>query len=363
MIRRPAALAALVALLALTACGPGSPSPSTTPGAGATPGETVTAAPIDTPDPTADHPTPRFGTGCADLVTPALLSAIFPFETSATDPLATEFSVGHGYIPRHSAVAQLGGMLCEWSNGEPYSSMTGASEFRGVQLAILPEASEGWTQMVEYYGFDSAGGQVYCSDDGFDNCSIDVFVDGYWISAELHVEVTAGTLAAVQALAMHLRGEAAAFGTPAPRWVGEGVVAVSTDCDVTLPAGLAGEIFGAAELTLPEGGGGWSLWASAIQAAGDGWACAWFGEAPREISVDWVSGGSWIATHLGALDGAPLTLTGMTADDAATIECSGTRCIAQLIVGRSWIIATVDGSPNPTAGATRLAQHLVDQLR
>lgn len=348
----------LSVLLALAACG--TSSPESTP----TADDTATSGPTTDPtDAAVDQPTARFGDGCAELVPASMLSAIFPFTAEPHDLLATEYTAIRDYIPRHSSVAQLGGMLCEWSNGQPYSSQTGASAFRGVQLAILPEATEGWERMVSYYGLDSDAGQVSCADTVFASCSFDVFEDGYWIGADLSVEVTPGTLAAVQALADHVRSEAAAFGNPAPRWAGDGVLAVSPDCDVTLPGGLVGEIFGTAEMLPPEGGGGWSLWAEAIQVAGNDWGCAWFGEAPREISVSWVNGGSWLATELGALDGTALGVPGMTDDDSATLSCTGTRCVVQLIVGRSWIIATVDGSPDPTAGATTLTQYLVDLLR
>jgi hypothetical protein len=358
MIRKlTSASLALLALLTLAACDVGTPPDPT-------PGITVTTVPTDEPtEAPLDQPTARFGDGCAELVPTSVLSSIFPFPVQLNDFLATEYSAGNAQIPRHSSVAQLGGMLCEWSNGQPYSSQSGASAFRGIQIAILPEASEGWAQMVSYYGFDGETGQVYCADGDSGVCVVDVYQDGYWVSAEIVVDVISGTLAAVESLATHLRSQASMFGTPAPRWEGADVLAVPSDCDLTLPSGLVDEIFGPVEMDLPDGGGGWSLYAAAYASAGNGWGCGSFDESSRAVWVDWVNGGSWIATHLGALDGTPFTVPGMTDADSATLSCVGTRCVSQLIIGRSWIIASVEGSADPEAGATRLAEHLVDQIR
>jgi len=229
-----AAAAALLALLALTACGPGSPTPTPA----TTSGSTATADPDDeaTPGPTevaADRPTPRFDASCDTLVPTSLLTPILPFAYEVNDVLRTQYFATPS-IPRHGAVAQVGGLLCEWSNGEHYSSETGSSAFRGIQLSVLPEARSGWELFADYYGFAPTADSVSCfAASGV--CSLDVHADGYWFSAEIATTVGAGTEAAVRALGDHLQAATSGFGTLREPWYPTGLQVIPSDCDVTLP--------------------------------------------------------------------------------------------------------------------------------
>ena len=140
MNRLPALAAASALLVLLAGCAPASPTPTpTTTTTSSSPSPSATS---DAGEPLPDRPVPRFGDGCAALVPAATVSAIFTYPVEPHDFLETEYAALPS-IPRNAWIAQSGGMLCEWSNGEAYSSATGVSAFRGVQIAILPEAADG----------------------------------------------------------------------------------------------------------------------------------------------------------------------------------------------------------------------------
>ena len=343
-----ATAAALVAVL--TACDPGTPVP---------PGDSETPAATESPTPevAADRPVPRFGDGCAALVPDALITALVPGAAEPHDLLATQYAA-FPVIPRNSAVAQAGGLLCEWSNGIPYSSATGASGFAGIQLSVLPDAATGWDSLIAYYGYDPAAGNVYCYDE---TCGFDIFADGYWFSADMFLPAGGGTLADVEALADHLRGEAAGFGTPAAPWTPPGAP-VTDDCTLLVPAALVDEIYGAGHsLFLETGGGGWSLWAEAsLRNQDDG--CGWYYEA-QELAVHWLNGGAWLAAELGATGGTPVAIADLAEGDSATLECeSPDHCRVTLTIDGTWITATAQYAPDAAAAATRLVEQVVGVL-
>jgi hypothetical protein len=352
MTRLPAVLAAATLLALLAACGPSSPAPTPTSPADAGP----SAEPTTEPTPAADRPEPRFGEGCDALVPDALLSAIFPFTVEPHDLLATQYAARPD-IPRHGAVAQAGGLLCEWSNGEPYSSVTGASAFRGIQLSVLPEAEEGWETFVGMYGY-GPDGDVYCTPSG-STCTFDVYAAGYWFAAEISVPVAAGTPAAVDALADHLLTQVAGFGALEPVWEPADLISVPHDCAVVLPASVVDEIHGPGHtLYETDGGGGWSLWAEA-RTRGTGFGCGWYDDT-RSVGVEWQNGGAWLAEQLGVTtNGVDIDIPALGTDGVARLTCyAGGECRADLIVHGTWISATVANSADPEAGVRRLAAHL-----
>lgn len=345
-----AAAAALVAVLA--GCDPGTPMPTES----GTPVVTGSA----TPEPSgtdADRPTPRFGDGCAALVPDALITALVPGAAEPHDLLATQYTA-FPTIPRFASIAQVGGLLCEWSNGVPYSAATGWSGFVGIQLAVLPDAATGWDTVIGYYGYDPLAGNVYCYDEA---CGFDVFAAGYWFSAEMFLPATGGTLADVQALADHLREQAAGFGTPTAAWTPPGAP-VTDDCAVLIPAALVEEIYGAGHsLVLEPGGGGWSLWAEASLRNQDS-GCGWYYGA-ETLTTQWLNGGAWLAAELGATGGAPVAIAGLGGGDTATLTCeSPDHCRVSLTLDGNWITASAGYAPDSAAAATRLAEHLVAVL-
>jgi hypothetical protein len=351
--RLPVVFAAAALLALLTACGPGSPAPTPTGTADAGP----SAEPTPEPPAAADRPEPRFGDGCDALVPDALLSAIFPFAVEPHDFLATEYAAWPG-IPRHGAVAQVGGLLCEWSNGEPYSSMTGASAFRGIQLSVLPEAEDGWDTLLGMHGYGRPEGDVYCSPSA-SICTFDVYASGYWFAAEIAVPVSAGTPAAVDALADHLLTQVAGFGALQPLWEPADLVRPPHDCAVVLPASVVDAIHGRGHtLYESDGGGGWSLWAEALT-RNTGFGCGWFDET-RGIGVEWQNGGAWLAEHLRVTtNGVAIDIPALGSDGIARLTCyAGGECRADLVVHGTWISATVSNSADPEAGVRLLAAHL-----
>jgi hypothetical protein len=346
------ALAAAASLIAvLTACDPGAPTPS----------DSDSATPVATASPTreatADRPVPRFGDGCAALVPDVLITALVPGAADPHDLLATQYAA-FPVIPRNASIAQVGGMLCEWSNGVPYSSATGASGFAGIQLSVLPDAATGWEALVAYYGYDPVAGNAFCYDEV---CGFDVFADGYWFSAEMYLPAGGGTLANVEALAGHLRGEAAGFGAPAAPLSPPGEP-VTDDCAVLIPAALVEDVYGAGHsLSEESDGGGWSLWAEASQRNQDS-GCGWY-SAAQVFAVEWLNGGAWLAAELGATAGTPVAIAELAEGDSATLECvSPDHCRVTLTIDGTWITATAQYAADTAAAATRLAEHLVGVL-
>jgi hypothetical protein len=345
------ALATAAALVAvLTACDPGTPVLPSDP-------ETPVATESPAPEVVATRPVPRFGDGCADLVPDALLTALVLGAAEPHDLLATQYAA-FPVIPRNAAIAQVGGLLCEWSNGIPYSSATGASGFAGIQLSVLPDAATGWDTLVAQYGYDPVTGNAYCYDEV---CGFDVFADGYWFSAEMFLPPGGGNLADVEALADHLRGEAAGFGAPAAPWSPPGEP-VTDDCADFIPAALVDDIYGAGHSLSPESaGGGWSLWAEASQRNQDG-GCGWF-YAAEALTVEWLNGGAWLADELGASGGTPVAIADLAEGDSATIECvSPDHCRVTLTIDGTWISANAQLAPGTAEAATRLAEHIVSVL-
>ena len=356
MIRLPALAAAAALLVVLTACGPGAPTPT-----GASGSPTPAASDDAEPSPAAaERPTPGFGDGCAGLVPASLIESLSP-GASPHDLLASEYGA-ISWIPRNASIGQLRGMLCEWSNGEPYSSATGASAFRGIQLVVLPDAARGWIQFTDFYGYDPEVGFVSCTESiGF--CHVEFFADGYWFEVEAYVPPRSGLEADFVALGAHLRTQAATFGRAEAPWTPDGHVLLTNDCAAMLPGSLVDEVFGAGhDLSDGEGGdGGWSVWAEAISRNQD-WGCGWYGET-EEFSLQWLNGGAWLASELGATGGTPLPLSGLADSDSATISCDGAGCRVDLLVGGNWVVATANGASDASAAATRLAGHIVGVVR
>jgi hypothetical protein len=345
------AVATATALVAvLTACDPGTPVPPSEP-------ETPIATESPAPEVSVSRPVPRFGDGCAALVPDALITALVPGAAEPHDLLATQYGA-FPTIPRSAAVAQVGGLLCEWSNGIPYSSATGASGFAGIQLSVLPDAATGWDTLVAYSGHDPAAGNTYCFDEV---CGFDIFADGYWFSAEMFLPSGGGTLADVEALADHLRGEAADFGTPAAPSTAPGAP-LAADCALLLPAALVDDIYGAGHSLLEsDGGGGWSLWAEASLRNHDG-GCGLF-DAAQMLAVDWLNGGAWLAAELGATGGTPVVIAELAEGDSATLDCdSPDHCRVTLTIDGTWVTVTAQYAPDSAAAATRLAEHVVGVL-
>lgn len=356
-ISRPAvvATAALLALLTLSACSPGTPTP--------TPPLTASATPTDEPEPeptaaAADRPPVRFGATCASLVPTALLTPILPFTFEANDLVRSQY-LATPDIPRNAAVAQLGGLVCEWSNGEPYSSQVGSSAFRGIQLSVLPEAADGWEFFTGYYDVDPVAGSVSCSAES-GACSLDVFADGYWFSADIATTVGPGTEAAVVALAGHLRSAVAGFGPLAARWYPAGLETIPVGCGTTLPESVVSAVYGSGhDLYNSEGEhGGWSVWAEAWTRDG-GFGCGWFGES-EAITVSWLTGGAWLAEHLGVTaNGVAVEIPGLGGDGIArqTSYGDGSSRI-DLVAHGTWVTMSVAGSADPATGVRLLANHV-----
>jgi hypothetical protein len=314
--------------LVLASCTtPPTPTPSATPTAEASPSPSAT--------PAADHPTPRFGDGCDALVPEALVTPIFSVAVHPTDFLATEFAAS-ATIPRYAPVAQLGGLLCEWSNGVPYSSRTGESEFRGMQLAVLPEADAGWSRFADQQGIPIDGDVVSC---GERNCAFTLFVDGYWIEASVRDDAAGTQLPAVQALVAHLRSQASTWGSPSAKVTPESPV--DRTCEEILPESVALDALGSGDpLEANYAEGPWSLYAEAT-AQSSGFGCSWTDFAARSAAVNWLDGGEWLAGELGASDG-----------------CNDFGCWTDLKIDGNWLRISAFGGPDPASGAARIAEHV-----
>jgi hypothetical protein len=91
-----------------------------------------------------------------------------------------------------------------------------------------------------------------------------------------------------------------------------------------------------------------------------------------QVQLAWIPGGAWAWAEdktqpLADAPLQPLSLTGLGANDSASIRCASgsASCVVDLILGGDWIEATVPASSTAAdkrAAATAVAQAIVTHL-
>lgn len=370
------ALAVVTALgiaVMLAACTPGDPSPTAEPTPGATPSPTSTPGPA-----VALVPEPVLDATCADLLPAASIAATFPDALSEADAGHSSLAAPAAIVPAY-VVRSLGGVACEWNNGQTYSSSRGTNlDYSGVRVMVLPDAATQWDRYVAYYGSDGLG--LFCGE-VFPpyplGCHGNDLVGDYWVETTIFDAASPEAASALHASILAVVGAA---GPGADAWTPPAdTLALPADCEVILPMSSVQSALGVADsLVATTAAGGWSLRAGAdVNAAIVD--CHWsYSDADAGVGgIRVLPAGLWAWNEaLPALTipaaPAPLALTGLDSGDEAWIRCApaNAECTVDLIIGGNWIELDVgldEGFGRVTVdrqlGATAIAQAVVTSLR
>ncbi|MER3389271.1 MAG: hypothetical protein RJQ01_04485 [Microcella sp.] len=332
-----AALVVGATLLILTACTPEAPTPSASP---------TSASPAPTPDPTiapASAPEPRLDLTCDDLAASLPLSTTFPSAVSTRSRAQTEYGA-HPSWPEEYKVRSVGGLVCEFSNGEPQSRVRGSNPaYVGARILVLPDPGSQWDAFVATYGVSGTRLVSCFPDSGATSCSFDALGADRWVDVSIAgaVSETAGVALGDAVLAaVTSAGPGAATWTPPA-----GTLAVPDACtDYISNTALQTATGFAAPFILGSrstGGGGFSLHAGAEEINGSP-SCLWAFESSDSGvgTLKVLRGGEWAWAEAQTIVGStPITVAGLAADDEAWLRCgpSDAWCVVDLVLGGNWI--------------------------
>jgi len=342
-LRTPAAVAALTAgALLLTGCtaGGGQVTPTTAGGltASATP-----VAPAAAPAGDAS-PVTELGLDCAGLLDAATAAAVDP-SWLPRDPYARPAA-----LPADYAIAQEGGLACEWNDGSPTDGKNNAAPgtddgsgtaFSGLRVEVLPHATDDWPRFTEIYGEDTDANCYVVADDVLASCTSDQLAGETWVALSLR-NFTPPEGAALEEVLDTVRDEVLAavdsativdepweLGGPLPAWT---CVADGTLEQETLP--------GAEGAAVVAPGGGWSLYASAWQRAAASF-CTTGTDGGGEVfaSESALIGGAWALRQRLEFGHVPadssVDVAGLPADSAWR-TCDADGCTTDLVLGDDW---------------------------
>ena len=338
MTKKSAVVLLAVALAAtLSACDPTTPGPA--------PSVSATSDPTGTPEPEVvpiSAPEPELALDCGDLVSSATLAGLFTGGVVEVDPERTIIEADN-LIPYKYAVEQLGGIACEWSNGEPQSAKVGQNPlYRGTAVSVSRVSPAEWAEFVSYYGV-VGDRQVYC----YDTCYGDLLVAGsWWVEVSLQATDAADPLASFTAEVAAIEAAVTSAAPSGTTWTAPaGTVPLAADCAAILPAASVQSALGLTttlEAWPPYGGVGLdgtarsqlnSLWCNYLLSGAD----------VSAGSLQRLPGGEWAwneARTFGLLDGPPveLAVAGLEDGDSAWVRCPATgACTVDVIVGHNWL--------------------------
>jgi hypothetical protein len=327
-----------------------------------------TAEPAPTPTPTiepASVPLPVLDIECADLASAATIAGTFPVAVAATDP-SNSIMDAYPVIPKTYHLRSLGGLACEWNNGESQSSSTGTNpDYVGVQVLVLPDAETQWAKYEDYYG-DSGAIGTYCSPGSSPiTCTTNQLVGTNWV--EVSVSAPSSEARAIS-LSSEILAAVGSAGPGADAWIVPADFAtLPSECtdiisDADAQAAFALDV--PIQATPPAGG--WSLPSAASQNWG-GPYCSWlYLDADAGVgSLNTLRGGAWAWDEARAFITVPsvpepVAIAGLAATDEAWIRCApaDTSCLVDLVIGGNWISVDVwaeDGYGSPLGVDRRTA--------
>ncbi len=355
MTRRPRVAASAAALafaaLVLSACAaPAEPAESADP---VPQTETSSPAPEPEPEPGA-QPASRYDLSCDELVPAQAVSDMFGTALGSADPLVTAASAGIS-VPRMASIESVGGLACEWSNGEPSNSQYGGNPaYTGVLVSVVPPQDGGWSTNAVDAGMPAPGSSC-----GPSICEITaVSSSGAWITVLGSTGTDNIVSTGAQAVADAAAAAIDAASPPALAPVVES--AVPADCEALVRVATVESVTGTTGLVAGAPGGGWSDWAEARSIAGD-LGCMWQpdGADVNVAAAHWVRGGRWAFDRIevgGALVPAPTDLT-IASADRALVRCDATYgiCGVDLLIGPDWVQVTASEQEDAVAVATEIA--------
>lgn len=352
--------------------------PGLTPAPSADPEPSPSASPVEE----IEAPTPFVDASCAELLSTASLATAFAVPVAALE-LVDNIQLSASSGPLRFALRQVGGVECEWSNGEPVKADNGPNPgYVGVTLRVLPAAEERWSHYAQYYSVGSDE-QSYCTEEGEPTrCLVNALVSGAWLELELQGargSIGNGSDAVAVTRSLYDEFSAAVASAPASseHWAPPtGTIPLKVDdCDQFLSSEDAAAIVGASGSLYFDGmDGGASLVASAWKSSG-GAPCPWVGPGgePLAVFLSWLPGGEWAwLEHPRPETYEPVEVAGLTPDDAAWLDCPVPTgdCLIDLVVGHNWIQLAVSRDEwadfpiaDKTAVLTQLAARVVESVR
>ena len=343
-INRSAASLLLAAAIAaaLVACAPSDLAPPASPAPAASPGATPTASASAA---AALSPQPIIDLTCAELLADSTVAAQFAVPVVPADAAISMMTASFFVMASAYFVRSLGGLACEWNNGESYTSSRGYNPaYVGYRVLVLPDAGSQWTKYIDTYGPEGAG--QYCDSAlaGLLRCESNDLVGDVWIEIETF-GVTSDAAAA--ALRTSVIDGVSAAATVAQVWAPPaGTLPLPTDCGGLVPFSIVTSAVGSTSpIASYFGGGGWSLDAGAFVNAGVV-SCSWANEDSDQGpgGIRSLAAGAWAwneARPAMTTPGTPalLPIAGLEGSDQAWIRCTpaNTECVVDLVIGGNWI--------------------------
>ncbi|MEQ1737250.1 MAG: hypothetical protein ABL886_12700, partial [Rhodoglobus sp.] len=333
-------ITAMALAVMLSACTPPDPAPTAGPGPDGSPTPTESAIPA-----VALAPEPVIGATCSEILSAASVAAAFPDALAVADPAQSTLAAAPAIVPAY-VVRSLGGIACEWNNGETYSSSRGSNpDYSGVRVLVLPDATTQWDRYVAYYG--SGGLGLYCGE-AFPpyplGCHGNDLVGSYWVETTISDATSAAAAATLHAAILAAVGSA---GPGADAWTAPAdTLPLPADCEGVVAVGTVQSALGVTTtVVINHAAGGWSLRAGADVNA-NSITCFWsYWDADAGVGgVRVLAAGVWAFTEVFPalaipVSPEPLTLTGLNASDEAWIRCApgNAECTVDLVIGGNWI--------------------------
>lgn len=275
---------------------------------------------------------------CTKLASAVNPTKSFVTAVSLRNPAISE-TLGMGQLlPSADVIRAAGGVVCEWSNGLPYTGVPGGA-FVGVRLEFLHAAGAGYYTSIPGFPAPTTPTSSFC---GTRFCQYQSSVGGDWLMVSVHgarSDAVALSLAERINNAFQLGSE----GTWAPV---ASAHPLGNKCETVIPSGAFRAAVGTTiPLSYFPDPPGWSIWHEAIHrvpapmctlltadgSAGPGW----FRTLPS---------GSWgfdeVAPSLTAPGPMlPFTLVALPAGDRAFVRCNASRtnCILDAIIAEHWV--------------------------
>lgn len=369
-----AGVLALGIALATAGCAPApSPAPSVEPVA-------IEPTVTPSPEPVPDAPQPTIGVTCAELLSTATIAANMPPGVALADMARAELAGASGVgIPTSAFVRAMGGLACEWNNGQPYDGSGTNPAYLGVRVLVLPDARAHFDRFERIYG-----SSPYCASAVVPlYCTRDAMIGTAWLSAEIigsASDSAAGVIGDEIIAALSTAGPGASPWTPPA-----GTIPLSADCDAILPVTPVGSLLGVGVPLLNQGsdggGGGRNLNLSAREESGSA-DCyyTYEGSMAGVASIQTLPAGAWawrearpLITEPAAPARVEIALLGE--GDEAWVRCTtdGHTCLLDLVVGENWIQLQVWDTQvvseaarvtvDPRAGILRLGEAVLGELR
>ncbi|MEQ1737249.1 MAG: hypothetical protein ABL886_12695, partial [Rhodoglobus sp.] len=311
-----------------------------------------------------------FGIGCDSLLSPASVAGALATPVSAIDAGVADMNSSLR-ISRTFAVESLGGLACEWNNGQPNDLYPGGTNpaYIGVQVLVLPNAGSQWARFEAYYSGSGAVGMSCATHLTPTYCELNQLVGTSWVQATISgaSEATAAALGAEAVAAVSAAGPGAAPWAPPA-----GTLALPATCEGLVATATVQSALGVSTtLVASTDGGGWSLWAGARENWG-GPRCNWLYEF-SDSGVGFLAslpGGAWAWNEVRSAITFPTAPTsaavaGLAPGDEAWVRCvaSDGSCVVDLVIGGNWIeVRMWSDVADPRGGALAVAAAIVATL-